>query len=551
MKKNRCLSLSILLSITILTGCSNEKLNENTNNEGNKPTEIQEVNKEKDNSEKEQKENELEEYKNEPIITTGSIPLNVSFNILKNGKKLNGFNSDIMFSEKYSDVEGVLTFRGNNFRSSSSFGTCSVKENSLKPTWSFTTSSSSWGGGAGWTGQPAIIKWPKDIRETMNIKDKFKYKDNFTEVIYASLDGNIYFLDLETGEQTRNPIKIGNPIKGSLSIDPRGIPLLYVGEGIPEKGTIGYNIFSLIDGKKLHYINGIDNEAFRGWGAFDSSALILKDKDTLIEPGENGILYIIKLNTNFDKTNKTISINPETTKYRYKVKGNENQGLESSIAAYKNYVYIADNGGSIQCIDLQKLMPVWTFDGKDDTDATLVLDIEAGVPYLYTGCEVDKQGSKGFSYIKKINGLTGALVWENKYECLSVLGDHPVNGGLLATPVIGKNDIKDIVVFSLARYKNLNTGLTVALDKNTGKEVWKKDLPNYVWSSPVDFYTEEGKTYIIQCDSIGNMYFVRGKDGAELNMINLGSNIEATPAIFNDTLVVATRGGKIVAVKIK
>ena len=47
------------------------------------------------------------------------------------------------------------------------------------------------GGGAGWTGQPAIVKWPKELRESMNIYDEFKGKEDFTEVIHGSLDGNI------------------------------------------------------------------------------------------------------------------------------------------------------------------------------------------------------------------------------------------------------------------------------------------------------------------------------------------------------------------------
>ena len=72
------------------------------------------------------------------------------------------------------------------------------------------------GGGAGWTGQPAIVKWPKELRESMNIYDEFKGKEDFTEVIYGSLDGNIYFLELNSGKTTRDKIKVGNPIKGSL-----------------------------------------------------------------------------------------------------------------------------------------------------------------------------------------------------------------------------------------------------------------------------------------------------------------------------------------------
>ena len=130
----------------------------------------------------------------------------------------------------------------------------------------------------------------------MNIDDKFKSKENFTEVIYASLDGKVYFLDLETGEKSRSVINVGNPIKGSLSIDSRGIPMLYVGEGINESGVTGFNIYSLIDGSSLYEINGYDEYAYRGWPAFDSSALIYSDGDIVIEGGENRnfIYYKIK-----------------------------------------------------------------------------------------------------------------------------------------------------------------------------------------------------------------------------------------------------------------
>ncbi|MBP3930469.1 MAG: hypothetical protein J6D47_13010, partial [Peptostreptococcaceae bacterium] len=102
------------------------------------------------------------------------------------------YNEEIVFQNQYTVLEGIPTFRGNHHRNSPSFGIADISTKSLSTLWEFRTSSSSWGGGAGWTGQPAIIRWPKELREKMNIKDEFKYKDNLTEAIYASLDGNIY-----------------------------------------------------------------------------------------------------------------------------------------------------------------------------------------------------------------------------------------------------------------------------------------------------------------------------------------------------------------------
>lgn len=456
-----------------------------------------------------------------------------------------------IFPQPYTNTEGVLTFRGGSERSAPAYGTVTMTKFQPVKIWQKTTKSSSWGGGAGWTGQPAIVRWAPDVLATMNVKDKFKKKPNFTEVIYASLDGYVYFLDLETGEETRDPIHVGNPIKGSVSVDARGYPLLYVGEGIPEKGTIGFHLYSLTNQKELLYEKGIDSFAKRGWGAFDGSALFNRIEDTLIVGGENGIFYNVKLNTEYNRDKKTLKIDPEVSKYRYSISGNAYQGIENSVAVYGQYVFFADNGGSIQAIDMKTNKPIWSLPSLDDTDSTLVVGVEDGTPYLYTGTEVDKQGSKGKAYLRKINGLTGRVVWQQSYDCYSQLGDHPVNGGLLATPVLGKEAIGDRVIFTLARNGSFSSGLMVALDKKTGDEIWRMPMKHYAWSSPVDVYDSKGNAYILQADSAGTVSLVSAEDGKAIGSVNLGSNIEASPAVFGNYAVVATRGGKIFGLKLE
>ena len=491
----------------------------------------------------------IEENKEfEAIDLEPTININYSYEVI--GDK--SICSDILFTEKYTDLEGIVTFRGNNFRNTASYGISKISQKELNVKWKTSTSFSSWGGGAGWTGQPSIIKWDEELKNSMNIDDKFKSKENFTEVIYASLDGKVYFLDLETGEKSRSVINVGNPIKGSLSIDSRGIPMLYVGEGINESGVTGFNIYSLIDGSSLYEINGYDEYAYRGWPAFDSSALIYSDGDIVIEGGENGILYITKLNTDYDKYTNTVSVNPEILKYRYYTgEGYGRLGIENSVAAYANLLYFADNNGDIQCIDLRKMEPIWVIEGLDDIDASITIEAEEGVPYLYVGDEVDHQGISGISTIRKINGLTGEVVWKNEFSCQSVVGTDATNGGVLATNVIGKNNISDSVIFSLARYDGFNSGAIISINKSTGEIQWETKVDNYLWSSPVDFYDKNGNAYIIQCDSIGNMFLIDGKNGEILNSLTLDANIEASPAIYEDTIVIATRAGSIYGIEIK
>lgn len=489
------------------------------------------------------------------ISFNSSPPTNINYQIEGDLKSFQSKEQVQRFPDRYTEVEGVLTFRGNHLRNSPAYGTITPNPTQMDKLWEFQTSSSpKWGGGAGWTGQPSIAKWGDDVREMMNIHDEFKKDSNFVEVIYASLDGHIYFLDLLTGKPTRNSIDTENPIKGSVSIDPRGYPLLYVGQGIPETGNenMGFRIYSLINGEMLHMTKGFDKFALRKWGAFDGAPLINRESDTLFLGGENGLTYAMKLNTMFKPETASISINPITLKYRYAIKGNPHQGIENSVAGFKNMLFFTDNGGTLQGLNTETMSPVWSLAKIDDSDATIVIEDDSNVPYLYTGTEVDKQGTKGNSIIRKVNGITGDIMWRKDIPALSLLGENPVNGGLLATPILGTGDISDLVIFTIARYKTMTGGLMIALDKNTGAENWRWEMPNYAWSSPVSVQDENGTNYILQSDSIGNTHLLRGSTGELLKTVNyFGTNIEASPAIYNDILVVANRGGQIFSLKIK
>ncbi|WBW97402.1 PQQ-binding-like beta-propeller repeat protein [Oceanirhabdus sp. W0125-5] len=477
----------------------------------------------------------------------------IKFELFYENKELDyysNFDKDI-FTYDYSKIPGVLTFRGDNYRSSSSYGTIKENPKTLSIMNRFTTSYLTWGGGAGWTGQPLIVQWPNSTLKHMNVYKEFKESPDFIEVICVSLDGHIYFFDLFSGKPSRDPINIENPIKGTPSIDSRGYPLLYVGQGLSETGKIGYRIYSLIDNSLLLFINGRDKLAFRGWGAFDSSPLLDRKNDTLLLCGENGLFYNIKLNTNYNSQEGTISISPEIIKLRYSSNNIKRQGIESSPATYKNYLYFADNSGTIVCLDLRTLNPIWVNNNLDDTDATITIDVEDDVPYLYCANEVDHQGEYGNVYIRKYNGFNGFLTLQKTIPAYSILGNNPINGGALSTNIIGKKNLSDTVIFSIARYKTMNGGLLIALDKNTFEEKWRIESPYYSWSSPVAVYTKDGEGYIINCDSIGNVQLIDGKTGKIIDTINLEGNIESSPAVFNNTIVVPSRNGNIYFLKIE
>ncbi|AEY65025.1 PQQ-binding-like beta-propeller repeat protein [Clostridium sp. BNL1100] len=487
---------------------------------------------------------------------------NIRYWRLVSNKVTSGYNPSYNLAfgspEMYSELEGVTTFRGNNYRTAPSWGKADVKEKKLEIVWTHDIGAVSGVGsywpGAGWTGQPLLAHWSQDVRKVMNINNALKDKD-LVEVIYPVFDGHVYFLDMETGKESRPRMNIGFTVKGTGMVDPRGYPLFYTGQGLNEndgrKGTFKYRIFDLIHQKEIFSMPGNDPVAFRQWGANDSSALLNRYTDTLIDCGENGLVYKAKLNTKFNKEAGTISINPTITKYRYKSSYSSEQGIENSPAVYRNLMYFADNGGTIQCLDINKLEPVWIYRSGDDTDSSITLEETDEGVFLYTANEIDKRGKSGAKAncnIRKINAMTGELVWQKDYSCVY---QNYINGGALATPVLGKNDISDIVIFNVALTGSTSDGTLVALDKKTGKEVWKRQLDAYSWSSPVDFMSKDGKTYMLLCDFKGYMHLIDPKTGEDLDKISVGGNVEASPSVYNDMAVVGTYAKKIYGVKIK
>jgi len=452
--------------------------------------------------------------------------------------------------EDYASLAGITTFRGNNFRNQASWGTADIVEERLVETYMLGIGSIGPWSGVGWSGQPAIVQWEFALQQQMNIVPSKRDNPDLVEVIYGTMDGYIYFFDLADGVQTRPPIRLGEPIKGGVTVDPRGYPLLYVGQGIQFEAQYGFYIYSLLDGSELFFLDGQDPFAPRDWGAFDGNPLIDTVNDRMILGGENGVMYNILLNTRFDRAAGTISINPVVSRYRHTTNPAREYGIENSVAGFSHYIFFADNSGIIQCVDLNTFEPVWVFDAGDDTDASLVLDWEEEHQRLviYTGAQVDLQGPGGLAWIRKLDAANGQVLWEHYYPARHV---PDVNGGVMATPVLGKNEIADLVIFAVA--KTIGTGgdgVLVAFDRESGDIVWETVMSRYAWSSPVAVYTPDGRAYIVIADSGGFMHLVRGITGEIVYSLQLYGTIEASPAIFGNQIVIGTRWLRIFGVEI-
>ena len=513
-----------------------------------------------------------------PHSTTLSNPANwnVKWEIFNGTTVVDSYQRpmSIYFSQpdSYFALPGIAGFRGDNYRTGSTYGSANVTDKKLTEIWRSEISEMDKGtsgvwSGVGWTGQPLIVQWDEETKAIMNLYPEKKAKKDLVEVIYATLDGHIYFFDLENGDYTRDPLFMGMTFKGSGALDPRGYPIMYVGSGDRAKQDDGTKkeprmfIISLIDCSVMYEYGHVQDINIRSWRAFDASPLVHAESDTLIWPGENGLIYTFKLNTNYNKSAGTLSINPETPVInRYMTDLNKddpgnNLGFEASPIIVENYLYVGDNRGTFFCIDLNTMKLVWAQEIKDDLNATPVFEWgENGQGYLYLGTSMEyekpKDGEYGTSHIYKLNAITGEIIWHNAYE--NVFYDKNVSGGVLSSPLLGQKGtaLEGMVIFNIAKIPGQYNGLMIALDTNTGNEIWRRAMDHYCWSSPAAVYSEDGKAYIVQFDSGGYGLLIDGATGTILNKIPVGVNVEASPAIFNNMIVVGTRGKRIYGIKI-
>ena len=507
-----------------------------------------------------------------PEKTTLTDPVNwgISWEIYQDGTKVDSYrrSEPICFGEPedYFALPGITTFRGNNYRNEATYGTAAVSAQTLAEVWSVDTGTLTGGvwSGSGWTGQPLIVEWEESTKAVMNLYPEKKAKADLVEVIYACLDGKIYFLDLADGSATRDPINIGQCFKGAGALDPRGYPIMYVGTG--DVNYYGERpqayIISLIDGSILYRFGQNDALSLRtdndNWSAFDSSPLVDAKTDTLIWPGENGILYTMKLNTQYDPQAGTVSVAPsEQVVTRYNtVRSSDSKywlGYEASVSVCEGYLYVSENGGMFYCVDLNTMELVWAQDTMDDSNCSPVFERtgkDSGAIYTAPSLHWTQDDyASGYVNIFKLDAINGQIIWQKSYGVYTVSG---VSGGIQSTMLLGREgtSIEGMLFCTISRTPDLYNGVLEALDKETGAPLWSMDMSNYTWSSPVAFYGQDGTGYLAVADSAGSLFLLDGKTGTLLDTIDLGGLVEATPAVFGNRLVVGTREEKIICVEI-
>ncbi len=484
----------------------------------------------------------------------------------------------------YTDIAGVLTYRGNNYRSSGSYGAAKIDSGAMQILWTHKLPEFALSGPSEGTSQPLVVRWPADIMGSMSFKSAKKGLVQLTEVIFADKSGDIYFLDIDDGELTRTPIPTIAYTQGTPTLDPRGYPLLFVGQSIQEDGNVSRShyqylfVINLITGKPVFRFGSSSVEPFSDnkWQGYGGSPLVYDDH-VMIE-GESGILYMYEVGSNFelDKARVTINDEPDLYKYKYENPGtgyqsdyddgeentvrNIDSGTTGSLAGYQNYVLFSDRSGYIQCIDLNHMSLIYAVDIDGNGDFTLSLEgdgFDANAFSIYSGTrleyEIEINGDDGISdeteavYFRKINGLTGKIEWENAHDCLT---RTDFRGGISEACAIGEKNLAKLVIYSVVMEEGTTNTKLYAVNKSDGSLVWEKEIQALSKSAPTVFYDEAGKGYVVVCDADGYARLYDGLTGSEMSTVILEAGADGTPVVYSDKMVVHLENDSLVCVKI-
>jgi len=418
-------------------------------------------------------------------------------------------------------VDGVLTFRGGPTRSY--YGEGPVPQ-APSVQWSYPDramcSPSSYQGeiiewcGLGWTGQPAV--WERDGE---------------LWVAFGAYDRKVHVLDGATGTARFAPFPTGDLIKGSISVDPDGYPLLYVGSRDNFLRILSFDQGELVE------LWSIDARSIqpRLWNDdWDSSPLILGDY--MIEGGENSLLHVFALNRSYDDAGiarvapELLVAEPGWDQDLLNAVGN-NVSIENSVAAVGTVIYFANSGGLVQGWDLaavpdggqpEKVFRWWA---GDDVDASIVIDNDG---FLYVGVEYERANarSRDVGQIIKLDpSLDDPLIW-------SVFDNAELPAGVWATPAVAGDRV----------YASTESGRLLGIDRDTGDIVWEKQFDEFLWGSQVviDDVLIQG-----DCAGILHAYDVSDPtvDPPELWAVELGGCIESTPVVWDGGIYLGTRGG--------
>lgn len=429
-------------------------------------------------------------------------------------------------------VAGILTFRGRPDRSGMAHGRLPDRPQVIWRAGPYCGLSTDPGGtrtwcGTGWTGQPAV-------RPT---------GPGQAEVIFGAYDHGVHFLDSRTGQPVRPSFRTGDIVKGSVTLDPSGAPLVYTGSRDDHLRILRLDPDGATELWRLSG-NAPDGIWNNDW---DASPLVLGD--WMFQGGENGWFHVIRLNRGTgpdgvvtvapQMVNRIAGFTPEL----FAAVGDRAASIESSTMASGGRVWFANSAGLVQGYDIAALIAgepreraLWMeYRAGDDVDATLVGGPEGEV---YVAVEDERPPNPDKVRTGHLARLDPSrpdapLVWSVRFD-----GRYQGDGGVWATPALHAGHL----------YVPTHAGGLYTIAAESGQVTDVRPMPPHGWSSPV---VVGGMLLVGTCDGDLVAYSLhdpaRPQERWRFRPEGAGC-WESTPAVWDGVIYLGNRNGHVYAI---
>jgi outer membrane protein assembly factor BamB len=324
-----------------------------------------------------------------------------------------------------------------------------------------------------------------------------------------------------------------------VTLDPDGFPLLYFGSRDNKLRIVA------LDRKAPRELWNLNAGNFPGIWNNDWDGNPIISNGLLFEGGENGYLFGIKLNRDFE-SNGLVSVAPEPllayqswNEKLLRQVGDRNASIENSVALVDHRLFFANSAGRLLGLDISRIgfgetttiLDYWL---GDDVDASIVID-EQGM--LYVGVELERflPRSDEIGQLIKLdpNKPEDPVVWSIPILPSVIDG----RGGIWSTPAIYQD----------ALFITTHSGILAAVDSLSGKLLSTDYLGPHAWSSPVAI---DGKLLVATCSGEIRCYSIM--DPSQMLFlwsvrIPTHGCIESTPAVWKGKIIVGARDGFIYA----
>ena len=466
-----------------------------------------------------------------PATTTSTLPATTTtIPPVRDPGTVPGFT----VGQPWGTTVGVTMFRGNPTRSFHGVGPV---PDSPTVAWRYPDaqmcSPSSEGGesriwcGMGWTGQPALWERP----------------DGVTELVFGAYDSAVHFVDAATGEDLRPEFQTGDIIKGSVTLDPDGFPLLYFGSRDNRLRILALDREepTVLWSMEANEVNGIWND---DW---DSNPAIVDD--VMYEGGENGWFFAIQLNRDYDAAGNVV-VDPvklvQMPGYNEELLSNSgrNVSIESSVLVFDQRVYFSNSGGRIVGLDVSDVRNgeapiIFDYYAGGDIDATMVADAE-GMIYVSIEHEPSQMGATEIERNREV----GQLVKLDPYTD----GDPRLWGLDLTAGGADSGSWATPAVYEGVVYVNTHQGSLIAVAAADGSLLWEDEVGFHSWSSPV---VVDGTLVTATCLGDVRAYSLDDPRSPVMEWsLNLGGScLEATPVVWKGAIYLGSRDGYIRALR--